>query len=93
MANCEIEVERGVLTSTYGNIDSRVRMLISFSNALNNNLRMASMKFDSVNFKRASEKVTIMQDKLNQIIAEIHKLKPYLNTLGNIVDDYFRNKY
>ncbi len=93
MSNCDIDVERSVLSSTYGNIDSKVRMLISFSNALNNNLKMASVKFDSVNFARASERITVMQNKLNRMIEEIHKLKPYLNELGSIVDEYQRNKY
>ena len=88
-----IKVQKDTLYNTYPALEAELNKLMSFADGLNRNLSTASVKFNSANFKRASEMVVVTQRNLSKSAAELRKLKAYFEKLQGFTEQYSNLKF
>lgn len=83
-----IKVNKDVLYDTYPSLEVELNKLLNFSEGLNRNLSIAAVKFDSENFKRASNIISTTQKNLSNSLVHLKKLRGYFEKLQKIVEEY-----
>lgn len=88
-----INVDTEVLYSAYPAIDAEMKKLMTYADGLSRNVGMAAVKFDSENFRRASEILSAIRSNLEQSAVAVAKLKPYFEKLRQCADEYLSSKW
>jgi hypothetical protein len=88
-----IKVDVSALSNTYPALESELNKLLGFAQGLNRNLSIAAVKFNSENFKRASNILSVTQRNLSKTQAELYKLKGFFDKLQSASEEYLSIRF